>query len=81
METLHNPEVQMNRKTTLLAVLLPAVVLLGAGCSGINTTQGVSPATFLLPGFFGQAQPQAAPCADPAQAPVDDSAQALAPAH
>jgi hypothetical protein len=37
-----------------LAALILSVAVLGAGCSGINTTQGVSPATFLLPGFFGQ---------------------------
>jgi hypothetical protein len=71
----------MNRKTTLLAALLPAVVLLGAGCSGINASHSVSPATFLLPGFFGQAQPQAAPGAEPAWAPAADSAQAIPPAH
>jgi len=73
--------VQLNRKTTLLAALLPAVALLGAGCSGINTSHSVSPATFLLPGFFGQAQPLAAPSAEPTPAPPADSAQALAPAH
>jgi len=73
--------VQLNRKTTLLAALLPAVVLLGAGCSGINTSHSVSPATFLLPGFFGQAQPQAPPGAEPAWAPAADSAQAFPPAH
>jgi hypothetical protein len=47
--------------------LLTAIVpLLGVGCSGINTTQSVSPATFLLPGFFGQAEPvaPAAPVVD-----------------
>ena len=72
---------QLNRKTTLLAVLLPAVALLAAGCSGINTSYGVSPATFLLPGFFGQAQPQAAPGTEPACAPAADAAQALAAAN
>jgi len=38
-------------------LLLAVLPLLATGCSGINTTQGVSPATFLLPGFFGQYQP------------------------
>jgi hypothetical protein len=32
------------------------VLLMGAGCSGINTSQSVSPATFLLPGIM-QANP------------------------
>ncbi|HEU0009575.1 MAG TPA: hypothetical protein VFT34_07155 [Verrucomicrobiae bacterium] len=72
---------QLNRKTALLAALLPAVVLLGAGCSGINTSHSVSPATFLLPGFFGQAQPQVAPSAEPAWAPAAGPAQAFPPAH
>jgi hypothetical protein len=34
---------------------IPAVLLLplvGVGCSGINHSQGVSPATFLLPGLI-----------------------------
>jgi hypothetical protein len=31
---------------------LAAVVWLGAGCSGINTSHSVSPATFLLPGLL-----------------------------
>ena len=71
----------MNPKTTLLAVLLPVVALLGAGCSGINASHSVSPATFLLPGFFGQAQPQAAPAAETAQVPGSDCAQAFASAN
>jgi len=71
--------VQLNRKTALLATLLPAAVLLGAGCSGINTSHSVSPATFLLPGFFGQAQPQETPSAEPAPSPVEDPAQAFSP--
>jgi len=81
MGSLHNRAVRINPKTTLLAALLPALALLGAGCSGINTSHSVSPATFLLPGFFGQAQPQDAPCAEPASAAAADSAQALAPAN
>jgi hypothetical protein len=73
--------VQLNPKTTLLAALLPIVVLLGAGCSGINTSHSVSPATFLIPGFFGQAQPQPAPSAETAAALESDCAQAFAPAN
>jgi len=71
--------VQLNRKTALLTALLPALMLLGAGCSGINTSHSVSPATFLIPGFFGQAQPTGAPSAEPASEPAADSAQAFAP--
>jgi hypothetical protein len=29
-----------------------ALALLGAGCSGINTSQSVSPASFFLPGLM-----------------------------
>ncbi len=31
--------------------MIPALALLATGCSGINATGSVSPATFLLPGF------------------------------
>jgi hypothetical protein len=34
---------------------------LGAGCSGINTTQSVSPATFLMPGLLRVDPPPAHP--------------------
>ena len=40
---------------------LPALLLLGGGCSGINTTQSVSPATFLLPGLLQADPPPAHP--------------------
>jgi hypothetical protein len=36
-------------------------VLLGAGCSGINASQSVSPATFLLPGLMQANPPPAHP--------------------
>lgn len=32
--------------------LLPVVSLIGAGCGGINASQSVSPASFLLPGII-----------------------------
>jgi len=38
----------------VLGALLLAVC---AGCSGINASHSVSPATFFLPGFFGQSTP------------------------
>jgi hypothetical protein len=50
--------VRLNCKTLRLAVLIPVLVLAGAGCSGVSTSQSVSPATFLLPGLL-QADPPA----------------------
>jgi hypothetical protein len=43
----------------MLFAFLAAMVLSGAGCSGINTSQSVSPLDFLLPGFghFIKAEP------------------------
>ena len=53
---------QLDWKPAWLVLILGAtVVLCGAGCSGINTSQSVSPATFLVPGFFGQAPVPSAP--------------------
>ncbi|MFM1768728.1 MAG: hypothetical protein RJA22_1257 [Verrucomicrobiota bacterium] len=50
-----------------------SLAMAGTGCSGINTSHGVSPATFLIPGFFGQAPapghgpvPLPPPAAEPA---------------
>jgi hypothetical protein len=40
-------------------VMCAAICGLGAGCSGINASKSISPATFLLPGFM-QADPSAA---------------------
>jgi hypothetical protein len=63
--------VTLNWKILRLAV--GAVILaLGAGCSGINASKSISPATFLLPGFM-QADPPTAhpetalPAPDPAE--------------
>ena len=58
---------------------LAAIVLIGTGCSGINATHGVSPATFLLPGFFGQTPP--VPEALPAPVLTAESIQTLARAN
>ena len=38
-----------------------SLLLLGGGCSGINATQSVSPATFLLPGLLQADPPPAHP--------------------
>ncbi len=39
--------------------MLPVLALLVAGCGGINASQGVSPASFFLPGLM-RADPPAA---------------------
>jgi hypothetical protein len=55
----------------MLFALLAAMALSGAGCSGINTSQSVSPLDFLLPGFghFIKAEPPK-PGLSPTNAPV-----------
>jgi hypothetical protein len=57
--------VRLNRNLLLLA-MLAACALLGAGCSGINTSESVSPIDFFLPGagHFLKADPA------PTNAPV-----------
>jgi hypothetical protein len=67
--------VQLDLKPAWL-LSLAAIVLIGTGCSGISTTHSVSPATFLLPGFFGQTPP--APAVSPAPLPAAESVQTLA---
>jgi hypothetical protein len=50
--------------------MLPLLALLAcAGCSGINTQQSVSPATFLMPGLM-QADPAPAPTTPELAVPV-----------
>jgi hypothetical protein len=65
----------LNWKWLPLATLLAGGALC-AGCSGIDTSGSISPATFLLPGFgFGQTQP-------PAPMPEQPDAIAeVSPAH
>jgi len=47
---IYTGQVRFNRKLLLLA--MPAMFALGgAGCSGINTSQSVSPLDFFLPGI------------------------------
>ncbi len=50
----------LNWKIAGLAICA-SVLLLGSGCSGINNTQSVSPATFLLPGLMQANPPLAHP--------------------
>jgi hypothetical protein len=55
---------KVNWKSLRLAIL-GLLVVAGSGCGGINASKGVSPATFLLPGF-GQVEPKPAPDAEKA---------------
>jgi hypothetical protein len=48
----------LNRK--FVVVLVPAALILCSGCSGINASHSISPATFLLPGF-GATSPEPEP--------------------
>jgi hypothetical protein len=61
--------VRINWNLPLLAMLL-ALALGGTGCGGINASQSVSPASFLLPGLL-KADPRAtnAPAAAPGNSP------------
>jgi len=46
--------------------MLMALALCGAGCGGINASQGVSPASFFLPGLMKAGPPSTnAPAALP----------------
>jgi hypothetical protein len=65
----------LNRTFAGLGLAL-GLVLLGSGCSGINASKSISPATFLLPGFFGQAPPT--PAAPDAPLSRQESVQFIA---
>jgi len=71
--------VRLNRIYLQLAIL-PAIVLLGAGCSGVNASGGVSPLSFFLPGFVQNKPAPAAekispnnPPSEPVKRPVQSS--------
>jgi len=51
--------VKLNGKIPGLATL--SLLLLAGGCSGINTTQSVSPASFFLPGLMKADPPLSSP--------------------
>jgi hypothetical protein len=55
--------------------IIPAIAAVGAGCSGINVTKSVSPATFLLPGLLKADPPKADPDRD---LPVEESVTQVA---
>jgi hypothetical protein len=66
------------KKVLPLLALLP-VLLLGAGCSGINSTGSVSPLMFLMPGL-GQTKPEKAKDQKPentASIPPTDAGKAV----
>jgi len=52
--------VRLTRKFLWLA-LLAALPLVAGGCSGVNTSQSVSPASFFLPGLLKNDAPTNAP--------------------
>ena len=43
---------RFNWKSVWLATLAVSLAVLGAGCSGINSSHSISPATFLMPGLM-----------------------------
>jgi len=49
----------------MLLAMPAALVLFGAGCSGINTGTSVSPASFFLPGLLKNDAPTNAPVSFP----------------
>jgi hypothetical protein len=57
--------------------MFSALLAFVAGCSGINVSKSVSPATFLLPGLLQADPPPSQPDVDlPAEEPVQQFAQA-----
>jgi len=53
--------VRLHWKVLRIAICAAVFLLLGAGCSGINVTKSVSPATFLLPGLMQNDAPPVRP--------------------
>jgi hypothetical protein len=67
--------VRLNWKILRIAACI-ALVSLGAGCSGINVSKSISPATFLLPGLLQADPPPPDPNGDlPVQGKVEEIAQ------
>ena len=48
----YTAKMRFNWKSVRLATLVVSIGALGTGCSGINATHSVSPATFLIPGLM-----------------------------
>jgi len=60
----------------LRLILCSALVIVAAGCSGINVQKSVSPLDFILPGLMRTDPPSAHPDqAEPAEKPVTQVAQ------
>jgi hypothetical protein len=70
-------QVKLNWKYNLVwALVLPALAWFCAGCSGINSTQSVSPASFFLPGLLkAEPKPNQPDKTVPAMEPVRQVAQ------
>ena len=68
-------QVRLNWKSLRLAIIPVFVLVLATGCSGINASGSVSPATFLLPGL-GQARPE--PVQPTSAVPASETAHLLA---
>jgi hypothetical protein len=76
MGLIYTMPVRLNWKLTWLA-MLAFFLLAGAGCSGINASGSVSPATFFLPGLMkADPPPEAAPAPVAAITPFIQLAQA-----
>jgi hypothetical protein len=70
---LYTARVRLNWNLFWLA-MLTFVALLGTGCSGINASGSVSPASFFIPGAKADPLPETAPAPVAAAAPVLQSA-------
>ncbi len=73
---LYSVTVRFNCKFLLLA-MSAALMLLGAGCSGINQTHSISPASFFLPGLM---QKDSQPSQPDVTVPDKESAKLVAQA-
>jgi len=80
MDPTYTGPVRVNWHSLLLAIIPVFVLVLGAGCSGINATGSVSPATFFLPGLGQQARPEPVQPADPVPA-LSETPSLVAQSH
>jgi hypothetical protein len=64
-EVIYTGQVRLNWNFLCLS-MLAALALASAGCSGINSSQSVSPASFFLPGLLKNDCPTNAPTLIPA---------------
>jgi hypothetical protein len=59
----------------LVVAMIPVLVLISVGCSGINTTQSISPATFFLPGLMKADPPSDHAQPEATEPPLENSVQ------